>query len=156
MGCVSTLPGLDPSFSLCPNLALETSRRFQDVLKAEPGTAGYERARIEYLLERVSKSPYNFIRNNSRYSGKRGAIHIKWKYYFRSGRQVKTAEEFIDKVATASKKSGRPYLIELPDKRRFPLRSLLLNELKRLDQELEKRRKEAEEKAAEAASGANP
>jgi len=143
---------LDPKRSLGPSPDFDSMRPFRDLLKKEPGTFNYERARINYLLERVTKSPYNLIRNNGRYSGKRGAVHLKWKYYFRGGRSVKTAEEFIDRVATFSKRSGDPYLMEFPTRKRYPLRDLLLRELRELDKELLVRRAPRAQRADETAS----
>ena len=138
--------------TLASGAEFDSSRAFQEILLLETGTPAYERARINYLLERVSKSPYNFIRNNGRYSGKRGAVHLKWKYYFRGGRSVKTAEEFIDRVATFSKRSGDPYLMEFPTRKRYPLRDLLLRELRELDKELLVRRAQRAQRADETAS----
>ena len=150
--CAPSLPPLDPSTTLASRAEFDSSRAFQKILLLVPGTSAYELARINYLLERVSKSPYNFIRNNGRYSGKRGAVHLKWKYYFRGGRSVKTAEEFIDRVATFSKRSGDPYLMEFPTRKRYPLRDLLLRELRELDKELLVRRAQRAQRADETAS----
>lgn len=144
-GCVSGPPTLDPSIHLDSAVAFDSSRAFREAVAAQPGNPAYEQARINYLLERVSKSPYNFIRNGSRYSGKRGAVHLRWKYYFRSGKKIKTAEAFIEQIATFSKRSGQPYQMEFLDGQRCPLQLLLLNELKTLDQELEKWRRQLEE-----------
>lgn len=69
---------------------------------------------------------------------------------------MKTAEEFIDRVATFSKRSGDPYLIEFPAKKRYPLRGLLLRELRELDKELELRQAKKTEMADETASSTTP
>lgn len=139
VGCLRTSPSLDPSFSLGPPLQWEKSPAFRRAIRLEPSTA-LERARIDYLLERISKSPYNFLRNGGRYTGKQAGNHFRWKYFTNRGR-VKTAEEFIDRVATRSKRSGRPYQVQFPEKRRYPLQALLLQELNFFDQTLEKKRK---------------
>lgn len=140
VGCLRTSPSLDPSLSLGPPLQWEKSPAFQRALRLEPGSHALERARIDYLLERISKSPYNFLRNGGRYTGKQAGSHFRWKYFTNRGR-VKTAEEFIERVATRSKRSGRSYQVQLPDKRRYPLQALLLRELHFFDQTLEKKRK---------------
>ena len=142
-GCVRSSPSLDSSLSLGPSFEWETSRAFQRALQSEPGSNALEQARIDYLLERVSKSPYNFLRNGSRYTGKQAESHFRWKYFFNRGR-VKRAEDFIDQVATRSKRSGQPYWVDLPDKRRFSLRVLLMRELNSFDQALEEKRNRAE------------
>ena len=114
-------------------LPLEKSKAFQKALQAETGTRALEQARIDYLLEQVSNSPYNFYRNGSRYTGKRAEAHLKWKY-FRSLKKVKTAEDFINQVASYSKMSGEAYLMETTHKKRVPLRPILINELSLFDQ----------------------
>lgn len=139
-GCVLSSSSLDPSFSLGPPLEWETSRAFQRALRSEPGSQALERARIDYLLERISNSPYNFLRNGSRYTGRQTNTHFRWKYFLNRGR-VKTAEEFINQVATRSKITGHPYWVQFADKRRHPLGALLLQELRSFDQALEKKRK---------------
>ena len=138
-GCVST-SSLDSSLTLGPSPSWETSRAFQKAVQSEAGSRAFEQARIDYLLEQVSNSPYNFIRNGQSYSGKRAWVHFKWKYFL-NVKQVKTAEEFIDRVATYSKMSGDPYLVQWPDKSRHPLHPLLVNELRLFDQQVETKRK---------------
>ena len=123
----------DVPLSLGPGPSFETSPAFQKALAALPGSRELERARIDRLLERVSRSPYNFFRNGGRYTGKRAEAHLKWKY-FRNLKTVKTAEDFIEHVASQSKMSGEKYLVELPDKKRIPLRPVLLKELELFDE----------------------
>lgn len=131
---VPKFPRVDEaSLSLGPGFSFEESRAFKRAESASPGSGESEKARVDYLLERVSSSPYNFFRNGSRYRGKRAEAHLKWKY-LRNLKRVKTAEDFIDQVASFSKMSGEKYLLELPDKKRIPLRPVLLNELKLFDE----------------------
>lgn len=137
-GCAR--PSLSLTPSLDPSSEQETDKPFQRALHSEPGSQALERARIDYLLERVSKSPYNFFRNESRYTGKEAGNHFRWKYFLNHGR-IKTAEDFVDQAAARSKRSGRPYEIQFPDKHRYPLRGILLKELSSFDQALEKKRK---------------
>lgn len=137
-GCISTFSLSD--LILGPSPSWETSRVLQKAVQSQPGSRTLEQARIDYLLERVSNSPYNFIRNGQSYSGKRAWAHFKWKYLL-NVKRVKTAEEFMDRVATYSQMSGEPYEVQLPDKSRHPLRFLLTNELKLFDQEVEMKRK---------------
>ena len=135
--CASTQP-LETYPPLAPGLALEASPAFQRAVQSDPASREREKARIEYLLERIHGSPYNFIRNDVRYNGKRAWIHLRWKQ-FRFGK-VETAEDFIQKVATSSKASGKPYSIEWENRKRQPLGAVLLNELHSFDQAVEKRR----------------
>ena len=46
---------------------------------------------------------------------------------------VKSARDFIDKVATISGTSGKPYLIRFKDGKEIPSREFLLTELKKLE-----------------------
>ena len=129
-------PAPDPNMKLAPLFDLEGSPAFEKALKVRTGTPAREKARIDYLLEVIGHSPYNFIRNGSRYTGKRAKAHFKWKY-FRNRWQVKTAEAFMDRVSATSKVTGQPYLVELGPERFYPLQPLLLRELKRFDEKLD-------------------
>ena len=146
-GCasVSGFPFSD-SQTLGPPADDISSPAFQKALKAEPGTPALERARIDYLLERVSHSPYNFIRNKERYHGKRAEAHFRWKH-LRNLMKVKTAEDFIKYVATQSKMSGELYQVEFPGGKRYPLGSILYSELKGFDERVAKDRKRLMEEA---------
>ena len=137
-GCAPP-PSLGPSPFLGPSFEWKTSRPFQRALHSAPGSEALERARIDYLLERISKSPYNFLRNGSRYTGKQAKNHFRWKYFLKHG-EVKTAEDFVNRVATRSKISGEPYFVQLAGRRRYPLQTVLLEELSSFDQALEKKR----------------
>ncbi len=106
---------------------------FLKMVEEEPGTVEFEKARIDYLLERLSQSSYQFIRNEEEYSNARAVIHIKWKY-FRESKFIKTAENFIDFSASGSKTSGRPYLIRKGPKEYYLLKDILYDELGILDE----------------------
>lgn len=136
--CVPLQKPRPASFSLVPSFSVESSRQFRRAVNAQPGSKERERARIEYLLERVYQSPYNFIRNGSRYSGKRAWLHIRWKYFRNLGR-IKTAEDFILWAATRSKTSGEFYLVEMTDRKRYPLKDFLVHELHLFDEAVKKR-----------------
>jgi hypothetical protein len=128
--------------SLNSSQAPEKTHSFQKALQAGAGTRALEQARIDYLLEQVSNSPYNFFRNGSRYTGKRAEAHLKWKY-FRNFSNIQTGEDFIEKAASHSKMSGEAYLIEMPNKKRIPLRSILLHELEVFNEALSSKRETA-------------
>ena len=139
-GCSASRPPLEQGIPLVPSLEVDTSApAFEKALSSKPGSQAAELARIEYLLERIGNSPYNFIRNGNRYNGRHAEAHLRWKY-LRNLQQIKTAEGFIDSIATRSKISGEPYGVVLPNKIYRPLREFLLYELHLLDQALEKRR----------------
>ena len=118
----------------------ESARAFKKVLLAADSSQ-LEKARIDYLLERISESPYNFIRNGRVYDGKRASMHLRWKH-FRHSSQAKTAEDFLKNIAASSKMSGEPYSIQLPDKKRYPLRPILEKELQALDEAIQNKKAE--------------
>jgi hypothetical protein len=80
------------------------------------GTAGAavpagERERIDRLLAEVGASEtLVFIRNGNEYTAQEAVEHLRLKLR-RAGSQISTAEEFIDRLATRSSVSGKPYLI---------------------------------------------
>ena len=69
---------------------------------------------IEHLLTRIAESGLTFIRNGHEHTAAEAAAHIRRKYeHYRD--EIETPEEFIDKAATKSELSGKPYLVKLPD-----------------------------------------
>src|SRR6187431_584322 len=74
-----------------------------------------ESAKIEALISSVEQlQGAVFIRNGSEYDGHKAAEHLRRKLdYARS--KVKTAEQFIDLLATGSSMSGKPYTIRFAD-----------------------------------------
>jgi hypothetical protein len=70
-------------------------------------------AEIAYLLQHVEKSGCEFYRNGTWYDSKRASAHMNDKYqYFASKGQFNSAEEFIERAATASSSSGTRYQIK--------------------------------------------
>jgi hypothetical protein len=70
---------------------------------------------VEYLIAQVEKSPdMKFLRNGDEHSGKEAAKHMRRKYdHFK--KEIKTAEDFIEKCAAKSELSGKPYMIKRSD-----------------------------------------
>jgi hypothetical protein len=125
----------DPSILLGPKPQFESMRSFQNLVRMTPGTPDYEKGRIDYLLERLGKSPYNFVRNGSYYSGARAVMHLKWKYT-RFHKEAPTAEKFIDRIAVGSRATGERYLIKVSESRFCPAQKVLHRELELLNQAL--------------------
>lgn len=78
-------------------------------------TAGRsERSRIEALIAAVEAADVIFIRNDNEHEAAAAAAHLrrKWKH---AGDHDLTAEEFIDRIASASSTTGRPYEIRKRD-----------------------------------------
>lgn len=68
-------------------------------------------AEIGYLLNFVATSGCTFIRNGSRKDPEAAADHLRLKY--RNGkRYVDNTEQFIDRLASESSWSGKPYTVE--------------------------------------------
>jgi hypothetical protein len=72
-------------------------------------------ARIGHLIGSVeSLKGAVFIRNGTEYETKEAAGHLRMKLG-KAGNRVKTAEEFIDGLASESSVSGKPYQIRKAD-----------------------------------------
>jgi len=76
--------------------------------KSEPGAA--LDTTVQYLIEYVSGSGLTFIRNASSYSSAEAAEHMNAKYqHFKN--DIETPEDFIERCASKSLISGKPYLV---------------------------------------------
>ena len=65
---------------------------------------------IDYLISSVGKSGCAFIRNGKRYSGRDARAHLRSKRR-RNAHLIESTEGFIEKIASESSTSGKPYLI---------------------------------------------
>ena len=86
--------------------------RSVDVLAVEPEAD----AEIRRLLDRVGESGCDFERNGTRHNSRDAANHLALKYD-RGARYVETAEDFIDRLASESSWSGKPYYVICDDER---------------------------------------
>jgi hypothetical protein len=69
---------------------------------------------VDYLIARVEKSDWKFIRNGDEHTGKEASEHMRRKYnHFK--KEIKTPEDFIEKCASKSELSGKPYNVKKPD-----------------------------------------
>ncbi len=72
-----------------------------------------EKDKIEILIKSVQNMEgADFYRNGSWYDGKAAAEHLRFKLR-RAGGTIKTAHDFIDKIATSSSFSGEAYKIKM-------------------------------------------
>lgn len=69
---------------------------------------------IERLLLAVGRSECTFLRNGKAYSAEDAEKHLRLKYR-RGKRYAKTAEHFIDRLASKSSWSGQPYRLQCGD-----------------------------------------
>jgi hypothetical protein len=89
--------------------------------------------KIEALIQDVRDlKDATFIRNGSSYNSKSAATFLRRKWQANQS-EVKTARDFIDKVATFSGTSGKPYLIRFKDGKEIHSREFLLARLKTLE-----------------------
>jgi hypothetical protein len=73
-------------------------------LWADPG------AEIASLLDAVAESRCIFLRNGREHSGQEAADHLRFKYQKVRSR-ITTAEIFIDRIASSSSITKRPYRV---------------------------------------------
>ena len=94
---------------------------------------GPEKQKIETLIKQVGNlKDVKFVRNGSAYSADSAAVFLRRKWEANAP-EVKTARDFIDKVASFSGTSGKPYLIRFNDGEEIKSRDFLLAQLKKLD-----------------------
>ena len=68
---------------------------------------------VDYLLSYVETSGCLFYRNGTWYDGSRAKAHLRTKYDYMLARHlIGSADEFIDKGASSSSFSGKPYKIK--------------------------------------------
>ncbi|CAN5657856.1 hypothetical protein BH09PLA1_BH09PLA1_20960 [soil metagenome] len=106
--------------------------RADDQAPAKPLT---EDEKIERLIHTVDQlQDATFIRNGTEYDCHAAAKHMrdKWDY---GRKKIKTAGDFIDKVASKSSVSGKPYHIRFKDGRDVESGNFLRDELKKIEGE---------------------
>src|SRR5262245_40571237 len=74
-----------------------------------------EKQKIEALIKRVEAlKDAKFVRNDRAYDAKAAARFLRGKWDA-SAAQIKTARDFIEKAASVSSTTGKPYLIRFED-----------------------------------------
>ena len=102
------------------------------VLPAAESTPADEKAKIEGLIAHIEGlENATFIRNGSDYSAANAAkfLRAKWE---RNAKEVKTADDFIAKVASTSGTSGKPYVIRFKDGKEVPCGEYMTAQMKKL------------------------
>jgi len=92
-----------------------------------------EDEKIEALIRRVDElKDATFIRNGTEHDCHAAAKHMrdKWNY---GKKEIHSALEFIDKAASKSSASGKPYLIRYKDGREVESGAFLRDELKKIE-----------------------
>jgi Family of unknown function (DUF5329) len=92
-----------------------------------------EKQKIEALILQIANlKDAKFVRNGSAYNADSAAVFLRRKWEANEP-EVKTARDFIDKVASFSGTSGKPYVIRFKDGGEMKSRDFLLSQLKKLD-----------------------
>jgi len=86
-----------------------------------------EQEDIEYLLTFVAESNCIFIRNGKEHQAKEASKHLAMKYNHVKGR-IKTAGDFIDKIASKSSLTRKAYKIRCEGKQQVPVQQQWLKE----------------------------
>jgi len=70
---------------------------------------------VNYLINAVSESGCNFVRNDKEHTASEAVDHLHMKAK-RGKRYYDTADEFIDRIASKSSWTGKPYMIQCAGK----------------------------------------
>ena len=93
----------------------------------------HELSRIERLIRFVeTQKDMTFVRNGTEYSCAEAAKFLRGKMES-MGAEVTTAREFIERIATKSSMSGKPYHVKFAEGRMMPSAQFLGDELKRME-----------------------
>jgi hypothetical protein len=94
-----------------------------------------EKAKIEALIKHIEGlKDATFIRNGSDYEAKAAAKFLRGKWESQD-KQIKTALDFIDKAASVSSTSGKPYVIRFKGAREVKCGDYLKEELEKLEKD---------------------
>jgi hypothetical protein len=121
---------------LTPAYNIQNNPYFDWVIRERADQKKLEDAKVEYLIERVRKSPYTFVRNGSEHMSNQAAEHLTHKYR-KAKERINTARQFIEHLATRSSSSGKLYMMKLPKEIAYPTGEILENELEILETELQ-------------------
>lgn len=99
-----------------------------------------ETRKIESLIKHVEDlKDAKFIRNGKEYDAKAAAKFLRGKWET-DGAAIRTAKDFVEKTASVSSTTGRPYLIRLKGGEEVNSGDYLLAELKKLEKSPEGKR----------------
>jgi len=92
-----------------------------------------ERQKIELLIKHVAElKDAKFVRNGTPHAADTAATFLRRKWEANDS-EVKTARDFIERVASFSGTSGKPYLIRFKDGSEMKSRDFLLADLKKIE-----------------------
>src|SRR5580765_2386789 len=111
-----------PAIFMCVSILVTTCIS----LTAAQTAAAPEKEKVGQLKD------VKIIRNGWSYEPATAARFLRGKWAANDA-EIKTARDFIDKVASISGTSGKPYLIRFKDGRKLPSREFLLAELRTIE-----------------------
>ncbi len=102
---------------------------FLPLAAAEPDNVA--KNEITHLIAHLGESGCEFFRNGTWYASPRAVSHLtqKYEYLLKKG-LVDTAEMFIDRAASRSSVSGKPYLVKCGEAQAVPSADWLREELR--------------------------
>jgi Family of unknown function (DUF5329) len=116
--------------SLCCSIFLQVSVLQSPRAQTAPAA---ERQKIEALIKSIADAKdLQFVRNGKAYDATIAVKFLRGKLAANDA-EVKTARGFIDKVASFSGTSGKPYLIRRSDGSEIKSKDYLLAELRKLE-----------------------
>jgi hypothetical protein len=101
-------------------------------LEAQSGSSA-EKQKIEALIKQIADlKDAKFVRNGTTYNSDTAATFLRRKWAANES-GVASARDFIEKIASSSATSGKPYLIRFKDGKETKSRDFLLAELKKIE-----------------------
>ncbi len=116
-------------------LAVATLLLVATVLRAPAQTTQplTEDQKIERLIRSIAElKDATFIRNGDEHTAAAAADHLRTKWQ-RGKKHAKTAEDFIENIASKSSMSGKPYTIRFKDGKEVESGTFLREQLKKLN-----------------------
>ena len=110
---------------------------FLSLIIQKPEIAGQarltENQKIEYLIQSIQKlDGAMFFRNGTWHAPDEAAAHLRMKWE-NAGNRIKSARQFIDKIASTSSVSGNPYKIKFSDGKIVESKVFLNQQLAKLE-----------------------
>jgi hypothetical protein len=110
------------------NLLLQRILILSMALLGATAAAANSDAEIQYLLSAVGSSDCMFVRNGTEHPPTEAEAHLRMKYR-KGARYVSNADDFINRIASKSSWSGKPYQIVCPGNEPLPSSQWLNDQL---------------------------
>jgi hypothetical protein len=120
------LPSRIPSLAIALLLAAFGAAQAEEMPAAE-------KEKVEALIKHLEGlKDAKFVRNGVEYDAATAAKFVRGKWEANAA-EIKTAKDFIEKAASVSSTSGKPYLIRFKDGKEVKSREYLLAALEKLE-----------------------